>query len=338
MERLSKITPGAVFLILLIVILLSSPEIWSMMYEKIHYILNLLDGQEATVLISLNFILLIFIVSLIAALSFTIEMLWDFIFYSFIFKGYNQKEYELLKDYLLKSIGDNSYLFSWDKIPGNDSGRLIEFLYRHFAIEWVKTAEIEKIDDGRAIKVSTGTNFLLLSLNDENTKVYLKIDEGRTYEFIAKTENSKLNIYDNSIFINEIESMKVQPIYGQFLHSYARQTFVNWLARRWDTFHESATNSIGIFLAIVSGCGFIYFGKYTYGDTTKFILLIAIFLILIILSVGKKRKKELLMSEKLFCISIVDPDVRLAFREISEAITERGQNENDIASTLDKRL
>ena len=248
MERLSKITPGAVFLIVLIVILSSSPEIWSMMYKKINHLLGLLDGQEATVLISLNFIFLIFIVSLIAALSFTIERLWDFIFYSFIFKGYNQKEYELLKDYLLKSIGDDSN------------------------------------------------------------------------------------------FKNEIESMKVQPIYGQFLHSYARQTFVNWLARRWDTFHESTTNSIGIFLAIVSGCGFIYYGEYTYSDMTKFIILIAIFLILIILSVGKKRKKELLMSEKLFCISIVDPDVRLAFQEISEAITERGQNENCIEATLDKRL
>ena len=86
-------------------------------------------------------------------------------------------------------------MFSWDKIPGNDNGRLIEFLNRHIAIEWVKTAEIEKIDGVRAIKVSTGTNFLSLSLNDEKTKVYLKIDDGRTYELIAKTENSKLNIY-----------------------------------------------------------------------------------------------------------------------------------------------
>ena len=91
---------------------------------------------------------------------------------------------------------DIEYLFSWDKVPGNDSGILIEFLNRHFTIEWVKTAEIEKIDGGRGIKVSTGKNSLLLSLNDEKTKVDLKIDDAITYEFIAKTENSKLNIYD----------------------------------------------------------------------------------------------------------------------------------------------
>jgi putative ATP-dependent endonuclease of OLD family len=90
---------------------------------------------------------------------------------------------------------DPEYLFSWDKIPGNDNGILIEFLNRHFTIEWIKTADIEKIDGGRAIKVSTGKNNLSLSLNDEKTKVDLKIDDVRTYKFIAKTENNKLNIY-----------------------------------------------------------------------------------------------------------------------------------------------
>ena len=137
MERLSKMTSGAVFLISLIIILSSSPEIWNIMYEKIYVIFDLLNGQEAPVLLSLNFIFLIFIVSLIAALSFLIERLWDFVFYSFIFKGYNQKEYEILKDHLLKSLGENSN------------------------------------------------------------------------------------------FINEIESMKVQPIYGQFLHSYASRLSQN---------------------------------------------------------------------------------------------------------------
>ena len=90
-------------------------------------------------------------------------------------------------------------MFSWGKIPGNDNVRLIEYLNRHFTIEWVKTAEIEKIDGDRGIKVSTGKNSLLLSLNNKKNKVYLKIDDGINYEFIAKTENSKLNIYDQKL-------------------------------------------------------------------------------------------------------------------------------------------
>ena len=92
---------------------------------------------------------------------------------------------------------ENLYLFNWDEIPGNDNVRLKDILNRHFSIEWVKTAKIEKIDRCRVIKVSNGSNSLLLSLNDDKTKVNLKIDDCGPYEFIAKTENNKLNIYEN---------------------------------------------------------------------------------------------------------------------------------------------
>lgn len=41
------------------------------------------------------------------------------------------------------------YLFSWDEILRNDSGELIDFLRQNYSIDWVKTAKIEKIDNGR---------------------------------------------------------------------------------------------------------------------------------------------------------------------------------------------
>ena len=91
----------------------------------------------------------------------------------------------------------NGYLFSWDDIPGNDNEILIEFLKKRFGIDWVKTAKIEKIDKGKTIRLSFKNNFLSLKLNDEKTKLILKIDDVRTDEFIVKQENSKLNIYDN---------------------------------------------------------------------------------------------------------------------------------------------
>jgi uncharacterized protein YjbI with pentapeptide repeats len=87
------------------------------------------------------------------------------------------------------------YLFSWDDIPGNDNVRLKEFLKKRFSISWIETANIEKIDGFRAIRLSFKGNFLSLNLNDDKTKVRLKIDDGRTDEFIARTENHKLNIY-----------------------------------------------------------------------------------------------------------------------------------------------
>jgi hypothetical protein len=88
------------------------------------------------------------------------------------------------------------YLFSWDDVPGNDNERFVEFLKQKYSIDWVTTAKIEKIDDGKAIIVSSEKNSLSLRLNDEKTKVNLKIDDGRLDELSAKTENSKLNIYE----------------------------------------------------------------------------------------------------------------------------------------------
>ncbi len=98
---------------------------------------------------------------------------------------------ELAIERLLKAKEMTEYLFSWDEVPGNDSGRLIEFLKQEFGICWVETAKIKKIDGDRTIKVPT----LSLRLDDEKTKVNLKTDDGRSVELTAKSENGKLNIY-----------------------------------------------------------------------------------------------------------------------------------------------
>ncbi len=87
------------------------------------------------------------------------------------------------------------YLFSWEKIPGNDNQRLIEFLTQNFSIEWVKASKIEKNDNGRTIRVTSEKNYLSLKLNDEKTNVNLEIDDGRTDKFIVEMENGELNIY-----------------------------------------------------------------------------------------------------------------------------------------------
>ncbi len=94
-----------------------------------------------------------------------------------------------------KTLLNKLFLFSWNDIPGYYNTRFIEILMLKFGIEWAKNAMIEKIDDGKTIKVSTEKHYLTLKLNDEEIKVNLKIDDGRTDKFVAKMENGKLNIY-----------------------------------------------------------------------------------------------------------------------------------------------
>lgn len=98
-----------------------------------------------------------------------------------------------------RAVPVDSYLFSWDEIPGNDSVRLIDFLKKNYNIDWLKTAKIEKIDDNKTIRASVEGNYLSLSLNNEKNKVNLKIDGVRTDEFIAKKEDDgTLNIIKKS--------------------------------------------------------------------------------------------------------------------------------------------
>lgn len=105
------------------------------------------------------------------------------------------------------------YLFSWDKIPGNDNERLIKYIKYNFDIDWVKTAKIEKFDGDKTIRVYTEKNSISLRLNDEKTRVSLKIDEGVSDIFIAKAENGKLNVYAGIIHLKVGKGGNLSKLY-----------------------------------------------------------------------------------------------------------------------------
>jgi len=120
--------------------------------------------------------------------------------------------WEKINENIRKNL--NSYLFSWDEIPGNDDGRLIRFLTQNFGIEWAKTAKIEKIEDDKTIRISTERNSLSLRLKTrlKKSKVIIEFDDVRTdEELIGKIENSKLNIYNsnNEHFLGDISFPEV---------------------------------------------------------------------------------------------------------------------------------
>lgn len=112
--------------------------------------------------------------------------------------------YILLHHQDIEECNSNKFLFKWDDIPGNDEDILTKFINQHFAIEWVKTAKFKQFDNGRTIKCYNDNRFFLLNLNDEKTKAHLKIDDGRTHEFIVITKNNTQKIYDNSFWEKNI--------------------------------------------------------------------------------------------------------------------------------------
>jgi hypothetical protein len=116
------------------------------------------------------------------------------------------------------------YFFSWNDIPGNDNKRLIGFLKKIFDFKWADNARIEKIDDDKTIRLFFENNFISLKLNDDKTKVILKIDDVRSYELIAKTEKDKINIYEYGIFSDKKDAKStaynIISIYRDVLKDY----------------------------------------------------------------------------------------------------------------------
>ncbi|KAF5414622.1 MAG: hypothetical protein C5S49_06815 [Candidatus Methanogaster sp.] len=106
MESLSKVTSGALFILFFCLTIASSPDAWLIISTvDVDELLKLIGSPQGVVLVSLNFVLLVFLISLIAALSFLIDKIWDFIFY--VGGGYDRKEYMPMK----KSCS-NYYLIS----------------------------------------------------------------------------------------------------------------------------------------------------------------------------------------------------------------------------------
>jgi|GEM_PF-5928261 len=115
------------------------------------------------------------------------------------------------------------YFFNWNKIPGDDNGRLLEFLREIYNIGWVTIAKIEKIDDGKTLRIYSETNSISLRLTDDKTKVNLKIDDGRTDDFVAKMEGKELNILN--IYHSEksgIRELFLKPLRDHLLPHYIR--------------------------------------------------------------------------------------------------------------------
>jgi len=87
--------------------------------------------------------------------------------------------------------------FSWDDVPGNDSRKLLDYLQTHYDIDWAKSAEISKSDDGKVICIVKDENLAEIKIDEKKEKATLKISDGRIHDLEVKKENNKLNIYDN---------------------------------------------------------------------------------------------------------------------------------------------
>ncbi len=89
------------------------------------------------------------------------------------------------------------YLFCFDLIPTTDGAIFKDFIRKNYDADWVKNAQIKKIDEDN-INLSIENHSLWLRLNKEKTKAVLTIDDVMADKFNVKMESNKPNIYSGS--------------------------------------------------------------------------------------------------------------------------------------------
>ncbi|KKH47837.1 nucleoid-associated protein [Methanosarcina sp. 1.H.A.2.2] len=97
---------------------------------------------------------------------------------------------------ICRAMLQEQYLFNWDEIPGNDTGKFIDFMKQNYNIDWIKPNEICKVNGGEKLEATSSNNSLSLILNSDKTQAGLIIDNvSKDNKFILNHENGELNVY-----------------------------------------------------------------------------------------------------------------------------------------------
>jgi len=93
-------------------------------------------------------------------------------------------------------LKEKTYLFSWNKVPGNDSERLLRYLKENHNTVWAENAEICKTDGGKNIRVCKDENSAKITIDEKEEKATLEIGGKRPHHLKVKKENYGLNIHE----------------------------------------------------------------------------------------------------------------------------------------------
>jgi hypothetical protein len=107
-------------------------------------------------------------------------------------------------------------LFTWEKMVSStppdhiDADRLKKFLMEDIGLRWVVADNPEmrfNLISESLIELTNGTNFLYIILNDKKTQVTVSNDKegnSRIYDFVARREDGKLNVYALSLKVGDV--------------------------------------------------------------------------------------------------------------------------------------
>ena len=88
----------------------------------------------------------------------------------------------------------DEYVFGWNRVPGDDAGRLRKFLVQRLGEKW-KLVAFRKIGDGRTIRTRGRGNRLSVTLDDKGNKATLRINKELFDELNVKEKNGEKCVF-----------------------------------------------------------------------------------------------------------------------------------------------
>jgi hypothetical protein len=105
-----------------------------------------------------------------------------------------KKENDQLNVYVSTVHINGVYIFTWSNVPGNESEKLLKYLWDDLSLGWARNAEIQKSEDNRTIRVFSGINGAEITLDEHNENATLTISDGKTYDLYVNEEDGMLKL------------------------------------------------------------------------------------------------------------------------------------------------
>ena len=129
-------------------------------------------------------------------------------------------------------------VFLWQDVPGVDNHRLIDFLKRKYDVDWLEKADIIKSDDRNIIRISHGSKYIMIKLNDEKDKAILIINRKKEYEFtfLSRTfevlyRGQPIKEFEANSLPLSIKSLVANLVFALALEGFAIESDIKALAQ-----------------------------------------------------------------------------------------------------------
>ncbi|VVB89495.1 VCP-like ATPase [uncultured archaeon] len=104
----------------------------------------------------------------------------------------------------LKNLANETHVFNWDNVPGNDNIKLIKFLKDDLGISHQESVKVTRNETDKTIRVINEERFVDISRNETGELAVFKFNDGRTYNLRVRKDNGRSNVYDEKKLSDDV--------------------------------------------------------------------------------------------------------------------------------------